>query len=74
MVRQALTAAQVDPNDALKITNLETFVLENSWVFVKLTTNAGIVGWGEMLKDKSRTCAAMSLRPTTGQTFASRAR
>ena len=51
-------AAQLDPKDALKITKLETFVLKNSWVFVKLTTNAGIVGWGEMLKDKSETCAA----------------
>lgn len=33
-------------------------MLTNSWVFVKLSTNAGIVGWGEMLKDKSETCAA----------------
>jgi galactonate dehydratase len=52
------SAAEVDPKDALKITKLETFVLTNSWVFVKLSTNAGIVGWGEMLKDKSETCAA----------------
>ncbi|MFV1967683.1 MAG: galactonate dehydratase [Pirellulaceae bacterium] len=51
-------AAQIDPKDALKITKLETFVLKNSWVFVKLSTNAGIVGWGEMLKDRSKTCAA----------------
>lgn len=52
------SAAQVDPRDALKITKLETFVLKNSWVFVKLSTNAGIVGWGEMLKDRSKMCAA----------------
>ncbi len=51
-------AAQIDPKDSLKITKLETFVLKNSWVFVKLSTNAGIVGWGEMLKDKCKTCAA----------------
>ncbi len=51
-------AAPIDPKDSLKITKLETFVLTNSWVFVKISTNAGIVGWGEMLKDKSKTCAA----------------
>ncbi len=51
-------AAEIDPKDSLKITKLETFVLRNSWVFVKISTNAGIVGWGEMLKDKSKTCAA----------------
>ncbi len=51
-------SAQVDPQEPLKITKLETFVLRNSWVFVKLSTNAGITGWGEMLKDKSKTCAA----------------
>ena len=51
-------AAPIGPKDQLKITSLETFVLKNSWVFVKISTNAGIVGWGEMLKDKSKTCAA----------------
>lgn len=53
-----LNAAPIAPRENLKITKLETFVLKNSWVFVKLSTNAGIVGWGEMLKDKSKTCAA----------------
>lgn len=56
--RPASAAAAIDPRDSLKITKLETFVLTNSWVFVKITTDAGIVGWGEMLKDKSKTCAA----------------
>ncbi len=51
-------AAQIGPKDRLKITKLETFVLKNSWVFVKISTNAGITGWGEMLKDRSKTCAA----------------
>jgi galactonate dehydratase len=44
--------------EALKITKLETFIHKNSWVFVKISTDAGIVGWGEMLKDKSKACAA----------------
>ena len=48
----------IDPNDKIKITKLETFVLKNSWVFVKISTDAGIVGWGEMLKDDAKACAA----------------
>ena len=51
-------AAQVGPNDTIKVTNIETFVLKNSWVFVKISTDAGIVGWGEMLKDDAKACAA----------------
>jgi galactonate dehydratase len=50
--------AIVSGRSPLKITKLETFIHRNSWVFVKISTDAGIVGWGEMLKDKSRACAA----------------
>ena len=45
-------------NDTIKVTRIETFVLKNSWVFVKILTDAGIVGWGEMLKDDAKACAA----------------
>ena len=51
-------AAAVGPNDKIKVTKLETFILKNSWVFVKISTDAGIVGWGEMLKDDAKACAA----------------
>ena len=51
-------AAQVGPNDTIKVTRIETFVLKNSWVFVKISTDAGIVGWGEALKDDAKACAA----------------
>ena len=51
-------AAAIGPNDNIKVTKIETFVLRNSWVFVKISTDAGIVGWGEMLKDDARACAA----------------
>jgi galactonate dehydratase len=51
-------AAQVGPNDSIKVTKVETFVLKNSWVFVKVSTDAGIAGWGEMLKDDALACAA----------------
>jgi galactonate dehydratase len=50
--------AVVPARSPLKITKLETFIHRNSWVYVKITTDAGIVGWGEMLKDKSKACAA----------------
>jgi galactonate dehydratase len=54
-------AAQVGPRDNIKVTKLETFVLRNSWVFVKISTDAGITGWGEMLKDDAKACAAGAL-------------
>ncbi len=51
----------VSPKDAIKVTKIETFVLKNSWVFVKISTDAGITGWGEMLKDDAKACAAGAL-------------
>ncbi|MFH1740530.1 MAG: galactonate dehydratase [bacterium] len=54
-------AAAIDPNDKIKVTKIETFVLKNSWVFVKISTDAGITGWGEMLKDDAKACAAGAL-------------
>ena len=54
-------AAAVGPNDQIKVTKIDTYVLKNSWVFVKISTDAGIVGWGEMLKDDAKACAAGAL-------------
>jgi galactonate dehydratase len=54
----AASRAPIPSREPIKITKLETFILRNSWVFVKISTDAGITGWGEMLKDKSKTCAA----------------
>jgi galactonate dehydratase len=54
-------AAMIGPRDNIKVTGIETFVLKNSWVFVKVLTDAGIVGWGEMLKDDAKACAAGAL-------------
>lgn len=53
-----LAYAPIDPKDKIKITKVETFVLKNSWVFIKISTDAGITGWGEMLKDDAKACAA----------------
>src|SRR5207249_9955476 len=54
-------AAAVGPNDRIKVTKVESFVLKNSWVFVKVSTDAGIASWGEMLKDDAKACAAGAL-------------
>ena len=54
-------AAAIGPDDNIKVTKIETFVLKNTWVFVKISTDAGVTGWGEMLKDDAKACAAGAL-------------
>jgi galactonate dehydratase len=54
-------AAMIGPYDNIKVTSIETFVLKNTWVFVKISTDAGIIGWGEILKDDAKACAAGAL-------------
>ena len=54
-------AAEIGPKDNIKVTKIESFVLKNTWVFVKISTDAGITGWGEMLKDDAKACAAGAL-------------
>jgi galactonate dehydratase len=39
--------APVPGKDALKVTKLETFLVKPRWLFLKVHTNAGIVGLGE---------------------------
>jgi galactonate dehydratase len=53
--------AAIGSSEKIRVTKIETFVLTNSWVFVKITTDTGIVGWGEMLKDDAKACAAGAL-------------
>jgi len=51
-------AALIDPKDKLKITKLECFVLNNRRFFLKIHTNAGIVGAGEPYTEgRARTSA-----------------
>ena len=50
--------AAIDPKDDLKITKLETFFVQPRSVFLKISTNAGIIGWGEpTLEAKAETVA-----------------
>jgi galactonate dehydratase len=60
---RAATAAQsntapISPKDNLKITRLETFLVKPRWLFLKIHTNAGIVGLGEPITEgRALTCA-----------------
>src|SRR5688500_9033840 len=54
-------SAALGSREKIRVTKIETFVLTNSWVFVKITTDTGITGWGEMLKDDAKACAAGAL-------------
>jgi galactonate dehydratase len=50
--------APVTRKDPLKITKLETFLVKPRWLFLKVHTNAGLVGLGEpILEGRARTCA-----------------
>jgi galactonate dehydratase len=49
--------APIARKDPLKITKLETFLVRPRWLFLKVHTNAGIVGLGEpILEGRALTC------------------
>src|SRR5207253_4363178 len=51
--------APIQPRDPLRITKLETFLVRPRWLFLKVFTNAGIVGLGEpILEGRALTCQA----------------
>lgn len=43
----------------MKINRIQTFPVQPGWLFVKIETDEGIVGFGECLPDKARVQAAM---------------
>lgn len=50
--------ALVKPSENIKITKLETFLVKPRWIFLKVHTDAGIIGLGEpLLEGKARTVA-----------------
>lgn len=56
--RQAEKNTPIARKDPLKITKLETFLVKPRWLFLKVHTNAGIVGLGEpILEGRALTCA-----------------
>jgi galactonate dehydratase len=56
---RAADDAPVASKDQLQITRLETFLVKPRWLFLKVHTNAGLVGLGEpILEGRAKTCAA----------------
>ncbi|HET9319759.1 MAG TPA: galactonate dehydratase [Bryobacteraceae bacterium] len=49
--QRAGNGAPISPKDNLKITKLETFLVKPRWLFLKVHTNAGIVGLGEPITE-----------------------
>ncbi len=55
---QAGKDAPISSKDNLKVTRLETFLVKPRWLFLKIHTNAGIVGLGEPITEgRALTCA-----------------
>src|SRR5947208_3188882 len=51
--------APVNPKGGLKVTKLETFLVQPRWLFLKVHTDAGIVGLGEpVVEGRAETVAA----------------
>jgi galactonate dehydratase len=51
-------SAPIPARDNLKVTKLETFLVKPRWLFLKIHTNAGIVGLGEPITEgRALTCA-----------------
>jgi galactonate dehydratase len=56
---EAAAKAPIAPKESLKITRLETIFVKPRWLFLKIHTDAGIVGLGEpILEGQAKTCAA----------------
>lgn len=54
---QAAPAAPIGPNETIRITKLETFLVAPRWLFLKVHTDAGIIGLGEpILEGRAKTC------------------
>src|SRR5919112_771906 len=49
--------APITPKENLRITRLETFLVKPRWLFLKIHTNAGVVGLGEpVVEGRALTC------------------
>ncbi|HEY9435352.1 MAG TPA: galactonate dehydratase [Blastocatellia bacterium] len=55
----AQQAARPTTRESVRITRLETFLVKPRWLFLKVHTNAGVVGLGEpIVEGRAQTCAA----------------
>ena len=54
----AVQSAPISPKEKIKITRLETFLVKPRWLFLKVHTDAGIIGLGEPITEgRAKTCA-----------------
>ncbi|MBI1310905.1 galactonate dehydratase [bacterium] len=45
--------------ERIRVTKFETFLVQPRWLFLKVHTDAGLVGWGEpIVEGRAKTCAA----------------
>lgn len=50
--------AMLTSRDRLRITKVETMLVQPRWLFLKIGTDAGITGWGEpIVEGRAKTCA-----------------
>ena len=57
LLAQETRNAPVSPRESMRITKLETFLVKPRWMFLKVHTDAGIVGLGEpILEGRALTC------------------
>lgn len=56
--RETLESDMTGAGERIRITRLETFLVQPRWLFLKIHTDAGIVGLGEpIVEGRARTCA-----------------
>jgi len=54
----AAPSPAISPQDKLRVTKLETFLVKPRWLFLKMHTDAGLIGLGEpILEGRAETCA-----------------
>ena len=54
--------APISPKDKIKITRLETILVKPRWLFLKIHTDAGIVGLGEPVTEGRALTCAMAIK------------
>lgn len=53
----------------MKITQLEAFLVPPRWLFLKITTNSGICGWGEPVVEGHAATVATAVQEASLKTL-----
>lgn len=58
-VRNSGVDQMLGRREKIRITKLETFLVKPRWLFLKVHTDVGLIGWGEpIVEGRAKTCAA----------------